>query len=231
MNLNNQQKKIIRSVSILWIADIFVGISYGAVATGMGFDWWVPFLLALLVVAGASEFVFVGLVAGGASPLTAAFTGALVNLRHIPYGFVLQPLLGNGFKKILGIHLITDESLSFGVASKDKYINKIGYWICGIAITISWPLGTLIGALLGNSISDPNTFGLDAVFPAALLALVLPQIENRLLSLFVILGSILVLITYPIFPPGMSELFSLVSIPIVILLYKFLHVKRGNISE
>ena len=45
---------------------------------------WVPFVLSVCVLAGgASEFMFIGIVASG-NPLAAAAAGLLVNARHIP---------------------------------------------------------------------------------------------------------------------------------------------------
>ncbi len=42
-----------------------------------------------------------------------------------------------------------------------------------------WPLGTLTGAAVGKLLPAPETIGLDAVFPAILLALVIPAFKNR----------------------------------------------------
>ncbi len=42
-----------------------------------------------------------------------------------------------------------------------------------------WPAGALLGAMVGKLLPDPETIGLDAVFPAILLALVIPAFKNR----------------------------------------------------
>ena len=47
----------------------------------------------------------------------------------------------------------------------------------GISVYVFWNTGTLIGALLGTAI-DPVTFGLDAAFPAAYVAMVWPQLRT-----------------------------------------------------
>ena len=41
-----------------------------------------------------------------------------------------------------------------------------------------WNIGTLIGALLGSAI-DPKTYGLDAAFPAAFVAMLWPLLRER----------------------------------------------------
>ena len=42
-----------------------------------------------------------------------------------------------------------------------------------------WNLGTLVGALAGGAIGDPATLGLDAAFPASMLALLAPLLRRR----------------------------------------------------
>ena len=42
-----------------------------------------------------------------------------------------------------------------------------------------WNLGTLIGALAGEAI-DPETYGLDAAFPAAFVAMLAPHLRTRI---------------------------------------------------
>ena len=47
------------------------------------------------------------------------------------------------------------------------------FWITGVAVFVCWNLGTLVGALAGTAI-DPQTYGLDAAFPAGFVAMVAP---------------------------------------------------------
>ncbi|VTP83311.1 azaleucine resistance protein AzlC [Leclercia adecarboxylata] len=55
-----------------------------------GFPLWVPFVLSISVLAGASEFMFIGIVASGGNPLAAAAAGLLVNARHVPFGVTVR---------------------------------------------------------------------------------------------------------------------------------------------
>jgi predicted branched-subunit amino acid permease len=50
-------------------------MSYGSLAMAYGFPVWVPFVLSITVLAGASEFMFIGIVASGGNPLAAAAAG------------------------------------------------------------------------------------------------------------------------------------------------------------
>src|ERR1700760_3794920 len=76
-------------IALTCLAVFFIGLSYGAIAVSSGFPLWFPAVQSVLVLAGASEFLFVGIVAAGGSPFAAALAGLLVNSRHLPYGLAL----------------------------------------------------------------------------------------------------------------------------------------------
>jgi predicted branched-subunit amino acid permease len=73
-------------------------------------------LLSVSVLAGASEFMFIGIVASGGSPLAAAAAGLLVNARHIPFGVTVRELVGRRALSFIGCHIMNDESVVFGLS-------------------------------------------------------------------------------------------------------------------
>ncbi|WP_199780643.1 AzlC family ABC transporter permease, partial [Cronobacter malonaticus] len=81
---------IIKAIVLVCLAVGVVGISYGTLAMAYGFAMWVPLLLSIAVLAGASEFIFIGIVASGGNPLAAAAAGLLVNARHLPFGITVR---------------------------------------------------------------------------------------------------------------------------------------------
>ncbi|HJY72734.1 MAG TPA: AzlC family ABC transporter permease, partial [Streptosporangiaceae bacterium] len=84
----------LRDIALACLAVWFIGLSYGAIAVASGFPLWVPAAQSVLVLAGASEFLFIGIVAAGGNPLAAAAAGLLVNARHLPYGLALPDMTG-----------------------------------------------------------------------------------------------------------------------------------------
>ena len=86
----------LRDIALACLAVWFIGLSYGAIAVASGFPLWVPAAQSVLVLAGASEFLFIGIVAAGGNPLAAAAAGLLVNARHLPYGLALPDMTGPG---------------------------------------------------------------------------------------------------------------------------------------
>jgi predicted branched-subunit amino acid permease len=70
-------------------------------------------------------------------------------------------------------------------------------------------LGTLTGAAVGKLLPAPETIGLDAVFPAILLALVIPAFKNRTTLIRAVSGAALALAAVPFAPTGLPVLLSL----------------------
>ncbi|MGJ7083902.1 AzlC family ABC transporter permease [Morganella morganii] len=199
---------MIRNILLVCVADLIVGISYGALAHANGFPLWVPLTLSLVVLAGASEFLFIGVVAAGGSPVSAALAGLLVNARHVPFSLAVHDLAGKGPKKLLGFHILNDESVVFGLAEKQK----AAFWLCGLGIFLCWPLGTIIGEFLGTFIVDTKALGLDAMFPAIILALCLPALREAKTRRAALLGAVIALAATPFLPPGIPVLLSLLGL-------------------
>ncbi len=202
----------VKAILLVCLADGIVGISYGSLATGSGFPLWVPLSLSLLVLAGASEFLFIGIVASGGSPFAAAAAGLLVNARHLPFGIAVKDLVGGHPKSYVGCHIMNDESVVFGVAQKTPVQRKAAFWLCGLGIALCWPLGVLIGGSVGKFIPDTQAIGLDAVFPAILVALILPALKNARSIISAFTGTAIALASVPFVPVGMPVLFSLLGL-------------------
>lgn len=203
---------VIKAIFLVCLADGIVGLSYGSLAAAEGFPLWVPIALSTLVLAGASEFLFIGIVAGGGSPLTAAAAGLLVNARHLPFGIAVKDLVGIGSRSLLGCHIMNDESVVFGISQPKLAQRRAAYWICGLGIFTIWPLSVIGGAVIGRFIPDVSAIGLDAVFPAILIALIFPALRQRRTLIPATLGTALSVLATPFVPAGMPVLFSLLGL-------------------
>lgn len=203
---------LLRDIALVCLADGVVGVSYGAISVGGGLQLWVPVVLSLLVFAGASQFLFVGIVAAGGSPIAATIAGLLVNTRHVPFGLAVSDAIGGGWRRLPGSHLMTDENVAFALGQDDLRQKRAAYWVCGIGIFVSWNIGTLIGAAAGSVISDTDAFGLDAAFPAVLLALVLPALRDRSTRTAAAIGVVVALAATPFLPAGLPVLLALVGL-------------------
>jgi len=195
------------------LAVMFIGLSYGAIAVTSGFPVWVPAAQSVLVLAGASEFLFIGIVATGGSPIAAALAGMLVNARHLPYGLALPPgVTGRGWRRLLGTHVMNDESVVFALGQEDLERKRAAYWTCGLGVLICWPGGAVLGALIGSAVHNTSAFGLDAMFPAVILALIVPDLRNRMTLRAALAGAAIALLATPFLPAGLPVLLALAAV-------------------
>ena len=159
---------------------IGIGIAAGVVGKSAHLSVLEITLLAVIIYAGASQFIVSGLMLV-ATPISAIiFTVFLVNSRHFLMSMAIAPtfrkysLLNN-----IGIgSLLTDESFAVAmnaIANKEP-INAA--WMHGLNLTayITWILSCFIGALIGEWLPDPTKFGLDYALVAMFIGLLYLQL-------------------------------------------------------
>jgi 4-azaleucine resistance transporter AzlC len=164
------------------------GVSFGAISTASGLDVLQTCVLSLLVFTGASQFAFIGIIASGGNPVTGALTAVLLGSRNLFYGLSLaQKLNLKAPQRLASAHLVIDESTAMAVTRDTTRQSRLGFYWTGISIFILWNLMTFLGALAGEKIGDPQTYGLDAAVGAAFLGLLWPRLTSwhaRLVALF-----------------------------------------------
>ncbi|HEX5542724.1 MAG TPA: hypothetical protein VFX60_14380, partial [Micromonospora sp.] len=89
--------------------------------------------------------------------------------------------------------------------------------LAGVVLFIAWNTGTLLGVLVGASAGDPAMFGLDAAFPAGLLALLLPSLRDRETRSAAVLGAVIAVLATPLLPAGLPVLLSLAGLAVLTL--------------
>ena len=211
------ERGVRRDIALTCLAVFFIGLSYGAVAAASGFPLWVPAAQSVFVLAGASEFLFIGIVAAAGSPIAAALAGLLVNARHLPYGLALPPgVTGRGWRRLAGTHVMNDESVVFALAQDDLPGKRAAYWACGLGVLVCWPGGAVLGALIGSAVHDTNSFGLDAMFPAVILALIVPDLRDRMTLRAALAGAAIALVVTPFLPAGLPVLLALAAVLLLV---------------
>ncbi len=71
---------------------------------------------------------------------------------------------------------------------------------------LGWVGGTIVGALFGNVLGDPDKIGLDAIYPAFFLALLIEELDDRRSRFEALLGGLIALVLVPIAPAGIPVL-------------------------
>ncbi|GIF11795.1 AzlC family ABC transporter permease [Actinoplanes teichomyceticus] len=205
-----------RDVAALAAATLAVGASFGAIALAYGLPAWLPPVMSVVVFAGGAQFLAVGLFAAG-NPLAAILAGLLLNARHLPFGLAVGDTLGPRLRdRLAGSHLMTDEVVAFTLAEQTPAARRRVYWVVGVALLISWNAGTVLGVLLGGATGDPDALGLDAAFPAGLIALILPSLRDRETRLVALLGAATAVLLTPVLPAGLPVLAALLGLVVLI---------------
>ena len=157
---------------------------YGLSAREAGFSVIEASAMSVFGFAGAAQFAAVGYVAGGLSWPAIFVLTALLNARHLLYSAALAPWFRGkplATRAVAG-HLLTDEAFAISIAHFRRLgrADLWGYWFAGIAVTfIPWNLATIAGVLVGGSIPDPTIFGIDVIFPAAMIGLAIGLVTGR----------------------------------------------------
>ena len=205
-------RALLRDAIAIAAAMIAVGASFGAIAIAYGMPTWVPFLMSTAVFAGGAQFLAVGLLAAG-NPIAAVLAGLLLNARHLPFGLAVSATIGPRRRdRLIGSHLMTDEVVAFTLAQPDPARRRRTYWLIGITLFTSWNTGTALGVWLGGATGDPATLGLDAAFPAGLLALLMPSLRDRDTRIVALLGAAVAVALTPVLPAGLPVLCALLGL-------------------
>jgi predicted branched-subunit amino acid permease len=203
----------LRDALALASAIAVVGASFGALAAAAGVAPLLIVAMSLLVFAGGAQFLVVAVVAAGGSVLTAVAAAFLLNLRHLPFGLAVGDTVARTWPgRIVGAHLLVDESVAFARARPAGDRARSAYWLCGTLLFTAWNVGTIAGMLAGAAVPDPAAFGVDAAFPAGLLALLVPALRHRDARRVGLAAAAVALLAATVLPPGLPVLVGLLGL-------------------
>jgi 4-azaleucine resistance transporter AzlC len=214
-----REPSVVRSAVALGIAVGVFGVSFGVIAIGADLSVPMTCAMSIFVFTGATQFAAVSVIATGGSPLSAVGSGLLLGLRHIGYGLSLDRTMPSSASRRLGAaQFLIDESTAMALAQRDPVDARRGFWAAGLSVFVFWNIGTLVGALFGSVLGDPETLGLDAVFPAAFLALIVSLLRERDGRAAAATGAVIAAILIPLVAAGLPIVVAaLGAVPVVAL--------------
>jgi 4-azaleucine resistance transporter AzlC len=187
------------------VAAGIVALSLGVLAREVGFSILGATLFSALVYGGGAQFAALAVISGGGSVGSAVGSAALVNSRYLPMGIALAPsLTGGPLRRAVQGQPLVDSSWVHAKradGSFDRWLlfgSSAPQWI-------AWVLGTLIGAVIGEVV-DPKAIGLDAVFPAFFVALLIKELNSRRAIGVALAAGMLALALVPLTPAGVPVL-------------------------
>jgi predicted branched-subunit amino acid permease len=166
--------------------------------------------LGVGIAVGAYGFAFgaASVVAGGGSLAAALGSGLLLASRNTLYAMRLSPLLQvRGARRLLAALGTIDESTAMAIAQRQPALSRVAFWWTFAGVFTFWNLSTLLGAAGASAFGDPKNYGLDAVIPAAFLALLAPRLRSGAVERRVAVGgAVIALVLIPLTPPGVPVL-------------------------
>lgn len=184
------------------VASLLLAISFGVVAEPL-MGTVAPIVMSAIVFAGSAQFAAAAVLAGGGGLAAAVIAGVLLNLRYAPMGIALAPSLRGGplRRAAIGQAMI---DFSWAVANRGGGRFDPAFMLGATAPSYPcWVGGTAIGVFAGDLIGDPKALGLDAIFPAFFLCLLVEgELRRGLPAVVAGLGCLIALALIPITPAG-----------------------------
>jgi len=211
--LATTRRQTLRNAAGIGIAVGVYGVSFGVLAVAAGLSPAQACVMSMLTFTGASQFAFIGVLAAGGSALAALGPAVMLAVRNAAYGLSLAPILSGRLReRALLAQLVIDETTAMARAHDDPAAARHAFLATGVSVWVCWNLGTLVGALLGGGIGDPRTLGFDAMFPAAFLALLAPQLRRPGAPVAAVVGVVLAAALVPFTPAGVPVIAALAGV-------------------
>src|ERR1700759_64190 len=182
-------------------ASLLLGLSFGVLARPL-MGPVATIVMSTIVFAGSAQFAALAVLSAGGGAPAAIVAGMLLNLRFVPMGIAMAPWLHAGpLGRALRGQAIVDASWALANRGGGRF--DIDFLLGStLAQYPAWVAGTVVGALAGGLIGNPRALGLDAIFPAFFLGLLVVELRQAQARPIAALGGVIALVLIPITPPG-----------------------------
>ena len=185
------------------LATFALGISFGVLARSLGWGVLAPIVFSVIAFSGSAQFAVAAVLGAGGGPLAAIVAAVLLNARFLPMGIAVAPFLKGGpLRRGLEGQAVVDASWALASREGGRFDREfmIGATVPQLA---AWIGGTVIGVLAGNVVGDVERLGLDVIFPAFFVALLMEELRGGKQTLAVaLIAAALSLVLVPLVPPG-----------------------------
>lgn len=155
---------------------------FGVLASQTGLSVVESTLMSATVFAGAAQFVVIDLWTDPLPVLTLVGAAFTVNLRYVLFGATLHRWVTGLPARVVypSLFVMADENWALSITEYKRGSNNGAFLFgSGIALWIPWVSFTALGTQVGAVISDPAAFGLDVVFTAVFLTLLVGVWDDR----------------------------------------------------
>jgi predicted branched-subunit amino acid permease len=162
--------------------------------------------MSALVYAGSAQFAAVAILAQGGSVAAAVLAAALMNARYLAMGVAIGPSLKGGrTRRALEGQAVVDASWALANRGEGRF-DRHTLFGSSAPQYVTWLGGTIVGVLAGGALPHPEDLGVDAIFPAFFLALLLSELKTAEAGAVAIGGAAVALVVGLLAPAGIGIL-------------------------
>ena len=185
-----------------------VAISFGALARSLGWGVLAPIVFSVTTFSPAAQFAVAAVLGAGGGVFSAIAAAVLLNSRFLPMGMAVAPFLEGGpLRRALEGQTILTTSWALASRGGGRFDRA---FMIGATIPqyVAWTIGTAVGVLSHVVVGDIERLGLDVIFPAFFLALLMRELRSggkRTIAATTIAAALAAALV-PIAPPGVPVL-------------------------
>jgi predicted branched-subunit amino acid permease len=185
-----------------------VAISFGVLARSLGWGILAPIVFSVITFSVIAQFAVATVLGAGGGVFAAIAAAVLLNARFLPMGMAVAPFLKGGpLRRALEGQTILTTSWALAIRGGGHF-DRAFMIDATVPQYVAWTVGTVVGVLANDIVADAETLGLDVIFPAFFLALVMRELRSggkRTIAVTVIAAAVAAALV-PIGPPGVPVL-------------------------
>jgi predicted branched-subunit amino acid permease len=188
------------------VAGGLLATSFGVLARDVGMPAWATVLMSAIVFAGSAQIAALTIIGAGGGLGAALGAAALMNSRFLPMGIAIGPSLpGGAAARAAQGQTVVDASWALAADGEGGFDRHVLFGSSAIQY-VTWVSGTVAGVIGGSALGDPRTLGLDAIYPAFFVALMIAESRSGRALGVAAAGALIAFVLIPIAPAGVPVL-------------------------
>src|SRR3712207_6330633 len=152
-----------------------VAVSFGVLAHSLGWGVLAPIVFSAITFSVAAQFAVAAVLGAGGGVFAAIAAAVLLNARFLPMGVAVAPFLKGGpLRRALEGQTILTTSWALASRGGGRFDRE---FMIGATVPqyVAWTVGTAVGVLTHVVAGGVERLGLDVIFPAFFLALLMRE--------------------------------------------------------
>lgn len=179
-----------------------LAVSFGVLARQLGWGMLAPSVASAVVFSGSAQFAIADVLGAGGSAAAAIVAAVLVNARFGVMGVAAASAFRGGrLRRAIEGQATVDASWALANRGGGRFDREV---MIGATLPqyLAWVAGTVVGVAAGDAI-DPEALGLDVLFPAFFLGLLIDELRNGRQHVgAAVIAAVVAVVLIPFTPPG-----------------------------